>query len=407
MRNMPTVLMLAVVSATALPAQKPEQVPKRPKLATSVDTNDVRAYLDLGIKMLEGDPDVAAAAFYWAARLNPAEAEAYYGRRSALILTNRRVLSTYIDGSRRDRQAMREFRALDSLQLRALLLNPFLYRRLENRLFNDYIRQLARQGPTSEQPTDADLLFEINTYLQHAGASTRAWVAYADGNFDDALREYAYAMKSEREKAPYRLERARIFGMRAQPDSAIAEFNLALEEMRKSDAKSIVYVYDSKAAIEHSIGMLLEARDRPSEAREAYGRALQEDIAFYPAHLRLGLLALTGKDTANAISELDLATQLAGSEPYVRYIYGFTLASAGHQDEALTQIAKAIELDPYYALPYLALAQLQEKKGDKAAARTAYHAFLDHASQQAPQRSDAEQRLLILASGSGGAEARR
>ncbi len=406
MRNMPTVLMLAVVSATALPAQKPEQVPKRPKLATSVDTNDVRAYLDLGIKMLEGDPDVAAAAFYWAARLNPAEAEAYYGRRSALILTNRRVLSTYIDGSRRDRQSMREFRALDSLQLRALLLNPFLYRRLEHRMFTDYIRQLSRDHPASEQPTDADLLFEINTYLQHAGPSTRAWVAYADGNFDDALHDYAYAMKSEREKAPYRLERARIFGMRSEADSAIAEFKLALEEMRKGDAKSIVYVYDSKAAIEHSVGMLLEAHDRPSEAREAYGRALQEDIAFYPAHLRLGLLALTVKDTTNAISELDLATQLAGNEPYVRYTYGYTLASAGHQDDALKQLTKTIELDPYYALPYLALARLQETKGDKAAARTAYRAFLDHASQHDPQRSEAEQRLVTL-TGSSGAEQRR
>jgi tetratricopeptide (TPR) repeat protein len=232
-------------------------------------------------------------------------------------------------------------------------------------------------------------------------------VAYADGHFDDALNDYAYAMKSEREKAAYRVERARIFGMRDQADSAIAEFNLALEEMRKSDAKSIVYVYDSKAAIENSVGMLLEAHDRTSEAREAYGRALQEDIAFYPAHVHLGLLALTVRDTATAISELALAAQVAASEPYVLYTYGYTLAAAGHRDEALAQLDKTIELDPYYALPYLALARLQEKRGDKSAARTAYRAFLDHASQRDPQRTDAMQQLLVLASESGGAEQHR
>src|SRR5262249_54966945 len=156
--------------------------------------------------------------------------------------------------------------------------------------------------------------------------------------FADALDEYAQAMKGEREKAPYRIERARIFGMRGQADSAIAEFSLALEEMRKAEGKAFAYPYNSKAAIEYSIGTLLEAQDRLKEAREAYGRALQEDIAFYPAHLRLGLLAVSAHDTANAISELDLAAQLAGTEPYVRYTYGFTLASVGHADDAIKQL---------------------------------------------------------------------
>jgi len=72
--------------------------------------------------------------------------------------------------------------------------------------------------------------------------------------------------------------------------------------------------------------VLLEQHDRVSEAREAYGRALQEDIAFYPAHVRLGLLALNAKDTSTAISELDLAAQVAGTEPYVRR--GSTLVRA-------------------------------------------------------------------------------
>ncbi|MGH7656329.1 MAG: hypothetical protein ACREN6_16885 [Gemmatimonadaceae bacterium] len=379
MRKLALQLTLLAVVAFPVLAQKPGRPPKRPKLAAPADSNDARAYLDFGIKTFEDDPGRAGDAFYWAAQLDPAEAEAYDGRRAALIISDRRWLRAYLSGSRRDREGIPEFRTLDSLQLRALLLKPFLYRRFEFQLFQEYNHCAGIYRMECGLPTDD---------------AVRAWVSYADGHFDDALDEYASAMKSQREKAPYHVERARIFGMRTQADSAIAEFDLALEEMRARDAKSLVYVYESKAAIEYSIGILEEAQDRPSDAREAYGRALQEDVAFYPAHLRLGLLALTANDTASAISELDLATQLAGAEPYVRYTYGFTLAAAGHRDEALKQLAKAVELDPYYPLPYLAIARLEETRGDKSAAQAAYRAFLNHASRHDPQRPDAEQRLV-------------
>src|SRR6185437_10219966 len=164
-----------------------------------------------------------------------------------------------IDGSTHDKETLKSYRALDSLELRATLLNPFLYRRLEGRMFNEYIR-----GLNNLSPGDAQLHYVINTYLQNAGPSMRAWAAYNDGDFDTALQQYATAMKGDKQPAATHLERARIFGMRAQTDSAIAEFNSALDELRKKDAKSLVFVYDSKATIEHSIGVLLEAHDRPA-----------------------------------------------------------------------------------------------------------------------------------------------
>jgi Tfp pilus assembly protein PilF len=400
MRKLALLLSFAIIPGIPALAQKGERVPKRPKLAASADTNDARAYVDFGYKSFDDDPQAAANAFYWAARINPDEAEAYYARRAALIVNDRRVLATYIDGSRREKETLKQLRVLDSLELRAQLLNPFLYRRLEGKMFAAYIHDLNSERP-GDDPGAAQLNYFINTYLQNAGASTRAWVAYSDGDFDTALQQYASAMKGEKETATYHLERARIFGMRAQTDSAIAEFKSALDELRKRDAKSLVFVYDSKAAIEHSIGMLLEQHDRVTEAREAYGRALQEDVSFYPAHLRLGLLALGAKDTATAVSELDLAAQIAGNEPYVRYIYGYSLAAIGHRPEALVQINKAIELDPYYPLPYITLAELQDQNGDHAAARASYQAFLKHAAREAPQRVDIESKLLAMAPGAG------
>lgn len=400
MRTLTLVLSLSVLPALA-GAQKPEKPPKRPKLEANADTNDARTYMDYGFKKFDDDPEAAASAFYWAARINPDNAEAYYARRAALIVDDNRILATYIDGSTHDKETLKSYRALDSLELRATLLNPFLYRRLEGRMFNEYIR-----GLNNLSPGDAQLHYVINTYLQNAGPGMRAWAAYNDGDFDTALEQYATAMKGDKQPAATHLERARIFGMRAQTDSAIAEFNAALTELRKKDAKSLVFVYDSKATIEHSVGKLLEAHDRPAEAREAYGRALLEDVSFYPAHLSLGLLALGAKDTTTAISELDLAVQIAGNEPYVRYVYGYTLAAVGKRPEALVQINKAIELDPYYALPYITLAEIQDKNGDHAGARASYQAYLKHAGKQDPQRADVEAKVLAMAPETGGMEHR-
>ena len=163
-----------------------------------------------------------------------------------------------------------------------------------------------------------------------------------------------------------------------------------------------MFVYNSKAAIEHSIGMLLEAHDRPAEAREAYGRALQEDVSFYPAHLRLGMLALGAKDTTTAVSELDLAVQIAGDEPYVRYVAGYSLAALGHRPEALAQINKAIEIDPFYALPYITAADLLEKNGEHAAAKVTYQQYLKRAPKADPQRADVEAKLQSMTPQTGG-----
>jgi tetratricopeptide (TPR) repeat protein len=398
MRKLALVLSLAVVPATVAFAQK---IPKRPKLAASADTNDARAYMDYGFKTFDDDPEAAASAFYWAARIDPDNAEAYYARRAALVVDDTRLLATYVDGSTHEKETLKSYRALDSLQLRATLLNPFLYRRLEARIFKEYIR-----GINNMSAADAQLNYAINTYLQKSDASTRAWVAYSDGNFDDALQQYATAMKGDKAPAATHLERARIFGMRAQTDSAIAEFKSALDELRKKDAKSLVFVYNSKASIEHSIGMLLESHDRPAEAREAYGRALQEDVAFYPAHLRLGMLALGAKDTTTAVSELDLAVQIAGDEPYVRYVAGYTLAALGHRPEALAQINKAIEIDPFYALPYITAADLLEKNGEHAAAKATYQVYLKRAAKADPQRADVEAKLQSMTPQTGGGEKR-
>ena len=177
----------------------------------------------------------------------------------------------------------------------------------------------------------------------------------AHGNFEGALQKYGQAIEEGRETAGYHLERARILGMRNEVESAVAEFQMALGELRQKDEKSLVVLYDSKALAEYSIATLLEGAGNAQKARDAYGRALQEDLAYYPAHMRLGLLALSQGDTTAAMSELALASDIATDDPYVHYMNGWVLGKAKHTTEAVAELTKATTLEPYYALPNLVL----------------------------------------------------
>jgi len=384
---------VALPNAAPLGAQRLGPEPPRPK-GIVADTNDANAYLDYGVSVFEREPATAAASFYWAARLNPGMADALYARRAALLMTDQRLRTVYINGGRSARDS-KQLRALDSLYLRALNLNPLLYRRLDRRLLTAHIidemeRQVRRSGGDASR---SEIDFEVESWLKGAGPEFRGWLAYGDGRFDQALSLYATAAKSVKFKAGLRVERGRIFGMIGQLDSAIAELRSALTEMRSRDTKDLVFFYDSKALFEHTVGTLLEQKNDLAGAREAYGKALQEDLAFYPAHQRLGMLALGAHDTTTALSELDLMVQLAGNEPFLRYIYGWALASAGKLPEAKEQLVKSIELEPYFALPRVTLGQVYEALRDAKNAQAAYTAYLARASQNDPQRAYATTRL--------------
>jgi tetratricopeptide (TPR) repeat protein len=157
-------------------------------------------------------------------------------------------------------------------------------------------------------------------------------------------------------------------------------------------------IYNSKAMLEHSIATLLEGRDEKAAAREAYGRALQEDLAFYPAHVRIGLLALGERDTTAALTELELATQVAVDDPYVRYTYAYALASTQQVDKAMEELTKAVTMEPLYALPHALLGRLWEQKHDAAKAAASYEAFLARASRRDPQRAEVTERLADVKS---------
>jgi tetratricopeptide (TPR) repeat protein len=238
--------------------------------------------------------------------------------------------------------------------------------------------------------------------MRTAGSETRAWLAYSEGRFPDALRGYADAMKGTRRKASLRTERGRIFYLIGNADSALAEFKLALEELRKKDSKELVKLYDSKAVLEHSIAKIHEARGDAAAAREAYGRALEEDLAFYPAHFELANLAFQQGDTTAGMSEMELAVQLNGSDPVLRLVYAYVLSANKRYSDAETQLVKAIEIEPYFSNLYHVLGQVHEAQQKPAAAIAQYEAFLQRAGMNHPMRPEATRRLGALRTQAGG-----
>ena len=316
-RTLILALALAAVSAAPLEAQRRGAVPPRPALAAA-DTNDARAYLQFATQNIANRSSDAANAFYWAYQLDPTSAEALYGRYAALLVSNPRRLVNYWDGDRRTVRSP-EVMAMDSLYFRALTMDPFLYRRFEMQLLRAYLRQVVREDGDGAMLPEALIEREVNSFLHDAGPWWHAIEAYGQGRFKEALGFYNDALSRARTKSRVRAERARLFAHVGNHQSALTEFGLALTEMRREDERDLVFLYESKALTEHGIAVLHERMGNLDAAREAYGRALTEDLAFYPAHVRLGLLALAAGDTMTAVGEMDLAAQAAGADPSVHY----------------------------------------------------------------------------------------
>lgn len=382
-------------------AQKDKKEPRRPKLPAGADTNNAQVYYDYGLEKLYRDPDDAANAFYWSMRLNPVSADAYYARRTALLLADPYRLRRYIEGDKRTIQSD-EVRRIDSLYWYSLTINPFLYKKLDLLLFKSFISNLVEEYARRNNVSASEVQYEVDReMMEGASASVRARRAYSEGRFPDALRYYADAIKKENDKAAFRAERGQLFFQLDQADSALAELTQALDEMRKADKKDLVYIYESKALMEHSIGLVQQRLGNAGAAKEAFARALEEDLSYFPAHIQLGYMALEANDTTTALNEMDLAVQIRADDPSLRYIYGYALEASGKHKEAEAQLRKSIELDPVFAAPYFALGHALDGEGKPNDAVGQYQAFLAHASQQDMRRAEAQARITTLTAKSG------
>ena len=388
-----------VTPVAGRPAAEP--APRRPALPKGADTCDPNAYYQFARTQLRRHPAVAAAAYYWMQRLSPDSPNAYYSERVALLLADGRMLRGYFDDDRRTLESPR-VRRIDSLQVRALELDPFFPQYLEEELIVSYYtfvigNEIRSQTSSSAGPRDEQIEAYVRNELNdHADSSTRAWLEYARGGYREAADYWAQRLQRDSANSHLRAWRAKALFLAGAWDSARAELVTALAAAHRSDARQMKYVYDSKEMWEYEVGWIDELQKHDSAAREAYQRALLENLSFYPAHLRLALLALRQRDTTTAVAELQRTIEIKDDEFTARLLFGAVLAARHDAPGATEQLRGAAAAEPWVAYPHFVLANTRLDAGDRAGAAAEYRRFLDLAPSTDPNVAAARQRLSTL-----------
>jgi tetratricopeptide (TPR) repeat protein len=406
----------AFLIATGAPAsaQKPVKEPKRPKLAAQADTNDAHNYWNYGASKLVKDPYDAGDAFYWAMRIDPTWPEGFYARWVALQIQDPDHTMAIYEGEGGE-DGRREALGLDSLHARAFMLDPFFFRVMENTLY----RQLFQRSKRATRSVGAAISSGMFEAAWESGTEGQAIKAYTEGRFPDALKGYAKGVKTldsivalpvdkqhtdddrddaRRSVANLHRERGRIFFLIERYDSAAIELRAAVSGIRsaESNSRSLTRNYESSEILQQSLGIVEERLGHPDSAREAYSRALEEDLSFAPAHFALAGLALAAHDTAQAVRELELGAQMQPNDPASAFFYGRGLIYAGHVPQSVAPLQRAVKLEPLFAEPHAWLAFVYEGSGYEPEAIEEYTRYLALAPAQGEHVKKAKVRLAAL-----------
>lgn len=394
-------LLLAAAVALPLQAQAGRDLP-RPDLGANADTNDASFYLVQGHRLLDKEPQKAVAMFRWAGKVDPTSPDAAYGERVAILLSDVNRLVFYMKDDAKT-MAQPDIKRADSLEAIALRRSPLFYRRYDRLVLMSFARQASIRRIQMREGANAidrsELEYELGKWFANdAPTWMKAWFAYSDGDFARSAQLWRDAMKGvkEADRAEMYAERARAFAQAGMLDSAVAMQRLALSVQQKNDEERLTTVRESRAEREYILGALLAARGDTAGATEAYGRALTENLGYYPAHRALAEFAMARGDAKAAGEEYRQAIEVAGDEAGLRYGHGIALVTAGQALEASQELTKATELAPLWAEPWLLLARLYDQSEMTAEAKAHYEGFLARASQTHRARGFVDERLKAL-----------
>ncbi|HEV8268262.1 MAG TPA: tetratricopeptide repeat protein [Thermoanaerobaculia bacterium] len=159
------------------------------------------------------------------------------------------------------------------------------------------------------------------------------------------------------------------------PDSGQALFDFAVADIATKAAplakKSAAAAREREATLDaaswYELGYDLEAV-APSEARDAYRRAVELDPHHADAHVNLGRLLHEAGEPAAAESHYRIALAFEPSHVTAAFNLGVALEDLGRRDEAVAAYEKTLDADPDHGDAHFNLARLHEKAGRATAA---------------------------------------
>ena len=351
--------------------------PKRPRMPEAADTNSADAYEEWGRQNIVFAPDTAAAAFYWASRLDPWRATPYYERGIALLrahVKRLRTNATVDPWNKPEQLSVAQAALLDSLNDLAMVRDPFLQRSFD--------------GLIAGAPFSGDI-------ARIRDPAVRGYWLFTRGAYDTAVVDLGKALQKKPDLGPLRIMRAIAFYHLERYDSTAAELDTTLTRVTALEQKKTVVFYRSKAMIHYAMGIAL-VQKHDEHAREHFEAALVEDLSFYMAHVRLAGLALERTDTTAALASLSQALDIKDDDPALHYFYGLILQRRD-RPAATKAFTRAVALDPYFAPPHLQLAVAADLRGDTTAAIAAYDRFVSLTASGDPLREKAKGRRETIA----------
>ena len=184
----------------------------------------------------------------------------------------------------------------------------------------------------------------------------------------------------------------------ARYDEAVEDFAILTgRAVADAQAESVGAVPLRANDYRYALATMLFLAGRYHEAAPTFRRALEFDIALYPAHVQLARIAEAQKDWDEAVRERRAAIDANPEDPGLVTDLGVTLFRAGKLEEAAEAFSQAMIAAPRDArVPYLA-GIVNLRLGRQEAAREALSRFVGLApSRFAPQVAEAREQLETI-----------
>ena len=219
-------------------------------------------------------------------------------------------------------------------------------------------------------------------YLAHKAVGD---VLAADGNVDEAMSQYAEAIRLKPSYAEAHNNLANALdkkgqlderinhyeeAIRLKPDYAEAHYNLANILRQKGRIDEAINHYEEAirrkpddAEARNNFGAALDAKGRSDEAIRQYEEAIRLKPGDAGPYDNLGNALDKQGRTDEAIRQYEAAIRLKPDDANSHSDLGVALVRKGKDNEAISQYREAIRLKPDYALAYNNLGAVLEGKG--------------------------------------------